>query len=382
MAVSTAFQPEPRYMEQALDCARRGSYTTMPNPRVGCVLVRDDVVVGRGWHRYAGGAHAEVDALVEAGSAARGATAYVTLEPCSLHGRTPPCCDELIRAGVGCVVVSMRDPGDNQAGRGINRLRAAGIVVSEGLLESESRALNEGFIKRTQHGLPLLICKLAMSLDGRTAMASGQSRWITGEAARAEVQQLRASACAVLSGVGTVLADDPALRLRAELWEAPEGHPPEFPEREPLRVVLDSRLRTPPTARLFSAGGEVLVITAAALDSELAEPLRQCGATLQRCAGDDGQVELLTALRWLATERECNTLLLEAGPTLAAALLSAGLVDRLLLYVAPTLLGSMARPLFELPLERLADGVPLHIEAVRAVGRDWCVEARPAPLAR
>ena len=327
------------------------------------------------------GAHAEVAALVQAGASARGATAYVSLEPCSLHGRTPPCCDELIQAGVSCVVIAMRDPGGSQAGHGIKRLRAAGVEVFEGLLERESLVLNEGFIKRSQHGLPLLRCKLAMSVDGRTAMASGESRWITGAAARAEVQHLRASACAVLSGVGTVLADDPALRLRQEAWAPPEGYPPELPRREPLRVVLDSRLRTPPTARLFAAGGEVIVITAAALDGEAAEPLRERGAVLLRCAGSDGRVDLAAALRWLAAERECNELLLEAGSTLAAALLGAGLVDRLSLYMAPTLLGATARPLFDLRLERLAQGVPLHIEAVRAVGGDWCIEARVAPQA-
>ena len=377
MAALPVSRAERRYMEQALSCARNGFYTTMPNPRVGCVLVREGNVIGRGWHRYAGGAHAEVAALAEAGPAARGATAYVSLEPCSLHGRTPPCCEELIRAGLSRVVVAMRDPGDSQAGRGIARLRAAGIEVVEGLMDDESCALNEGFIKRSVHGLPLLRCKLAMSVDGRTAMASGESRWISGDDARAEVQHLRAGACAVLSGIGTVLADDPALRLRSQSWRPQVGYPSELPDREPLRVVLDSRLRTPPTARLFTAGAEIVVITAADLDGEAARRLRERGAVLQRCVAADGRVDLEAALRWLAVERQCNDVLLEAGPTLAAALLNAALVDRLLLYMAPRLLGATARPLFDLCFEHLSEGLALHIDAVRPVGADWCIEARP-----
>ncbi len=377
MATSPVSQADRCHMEQAISCARNGFYTTMPNPRVGCVLVRDGSVIGRGWHRYAGGAHAEVAALAEAGVAARGATAYVSLEPCSLHGRTPPCCDELIRAGLSRVVVALRDPGDSQDGQGIECLRAAGIEVVEGLMASESRALNEGFVKRSVHGLPLLRCKLAMSVDGRTAMASGESRWISGDAARAEVQHLRASSCALLSGVGTVLADDPALRLRSELWCPQPGYPSELPDRELLRVVLDSRLRTPPTARLFATSGETIVITAADVDSEEGRRLRECGAVLQRCAATDGRVDLEAALRWLAVERQCNDVLLEAGPTLAAALLTAALVDRLSIYMAPMLLGATARPLFDLRLEQLAENLPLHIEELRPVGRDWCIEARP-----
>ncbi len=261
-----------RYMARALTLARRGLTSTDPNPRVGCVLVKDGTVVGEGWHRRTGEAHAEVIALEAAGARARGATAYVTLEPCCHYGRTPPCTDALLSAGVIRVVAAMADPNPQVAGRGLEILRTAGVAVDCGLLETEARALNPGFIQRMTQGRPFVRLKLAMSLDGRTALASGESQWLTGEAARQDVQRLRARASAILTGIGTVLADDPSLNVR--LPEAP---------RQPLRVILDSGLRTPPTARTLQLPGSVLIFTAVA-DPAIQTPLRAAGHGNYRCA--------------------------------------------------------------------------------------------------
>jgi diaminohydroxyphosphoribosylaminopyrimidine deaminase/5-amino-6-(5-phosphoribosylamino)uracil reductase len=364
-----------RHMARAVQLAERGRYTTDPNPRVGCVLVRDGQVVGEGWHRKVGEPHAERLALAAAGAAARGATAYVTLEPCSHHGRTPPCADALIEADVARVVTAMQDPNPLVAGDGLARLRAAGIAVEVGLLEGAARDLNPGFIRRMMTGRPYVRCKLAMSLDGRTAMASGESQWITGEAARRDVQRLRARSSAILTGVDTVLADDPSLNVRLAPTELPGVEDADY-LRQPLRVVLDSRLRTPPTARLLSLPGRTLVCCSQP-DAERRGALEAAGAEVLALGGgarlDLGEV--LEALGQLGV----NELLVEAGPRLAGAFIAAGLVDELILYVAPHLMGDAARGLCHLPgLERMVDRVALQFAELRQVGADLRITVRPA----
>ncbi len=357
-----------RHMARALQLAERGQYTTDPNPRVGCVLVRDGAVVGEGWHARAGEAHAEINALRAAGEQARGATAYVTLEPCSHQGRTPPCADALIEAGVRRVVAAMQDPNPQVAGQGLARLRAAGIVTEAGLLQGQAEALNPGFVKRMRSGRPWLRSKLAMSLDGRTAMASGESRWITGPAARADVHRLRARSSAILTGIGTVLADDPALNARLDTDE---------PVEQPLRVILDSHLRLPPTARLLSQPGRTLVCTHEDADAQRAAALAAAGAELHRLPAQGGQLDLAAVLDLLGREA-VNEVMTEAGPTLNGALLAAGLVDQLIVYLAPHVMGDAARGLFHLPgLEHMDQRIQLQIDDVRAVGEDWRITAHP-----
>ncbi|HFQ13766.1 MAG TPA: bifunctional diaminohydroxyphosphoribosylaminopyrimidine deaminase/5-amino-6-(5-phosphoribosylamino)uracil reductase RibD [Gammaproteobacteria bacterium] len=353
------------FMSRALRLAAKGLYSTDPNPRVGCVLVREDVIVGEGWHERAGEAHAEIHALKAAGEQARGATAYVTLEPCCHHGRTPPCSEALIQAGVARVVIAMQDPHARVDGGGIAQLREAGIEVETGLLEARARELNPGFIQRMQRGRPFVRCKLGMSLDGRTAMASGESKWITSPAAREDVQRLRARSSAMLTGVGTVLADDPSLTVRIE-----------GVERQPLRVVVDTHLSMPATAKMLSLPGRTLVMTCS--DDEAArQRLQQAGAEvcLMPC-GAGNSVSLEAVLDELAG-REVNEVLLETGATLSGAMLQQGLIDELVIYMAPVLMGDGARGLFHLPgLDSMADKIPLEISDVRAVGRDWRITAK------
>lgn len=353
-------------MAAALQLARRGWHTTTPNPRVGCVVVRDGQVIGRGWHERAGEAHAEVAALRDAGDA-RGATAYVTLEPCSHRGRTGPCCDALIEAGVSRVVAAMTDPNPQVAGQGLARIEAAGIQAEVGLLETEARQLNPGFIKRMEQGLPRVRLKLAASLDGRTAMASGESLWITGAAARADVQRLRASSCAVMTGVDTVLSDDCALTVR----DLDIG-------RQPLRVVLDSALRIPADSRLLREAGPVLIVYAQA-DANRIEALRADRVELLELPAADGRIDLPALMRELA-RREINELLVETGATLGGSLWQAQLVDELVLYLAPTFLGSLGRPLLALPLTEMGQQQRLQVIDMTAVGDDWRLTLRPAPL--
>ena len=358
---------DTRHMARALQLARRGLNGTSPNPRVGCVLVREGRVIGEGYHARAGEPHAEVVALRAAGPEARGASAFVTLEPCSHHGRTPPCADALLAAGIARVVVAVEDPDPRVSGNGIARLRAAGVPVDTGVLAAESRELNAGFFHRHERGRPWLCCKLAMSLDGRTAMASGESRWITGEAARLDVQRLRARSCAVLTGVGTVRHDDPRLDVR----EGGAG-----PIRQPLRVILDSALTTPPGSRVLHPPGKVL-IACARPDAARQSALESAGAECLPLAGSGGRVDIAALLTELA-RRQCNELLLEAGATLSAEFARAGLIDEYLLYVAPVLLGSLARPLLELPFERMEQKLGLQISDITAIGQDWRIRARPA----
>jgi diaminohydroxyphosphoribosylaminopyrimidine deaminase / 5-amino-6-(5-phosphoribosylamino)uracil reductase len=366
------------FMAQALRLARLGLYTTHPNPRVGCVLVKEGRVIGEGWHRRAGEPHAERNALAQAGAEARGSTAYVTLEPCSHHGRTPPCSDGLIEAGVSRVVAAMADPNPLVAGQGFARLRAAGIAVESGLLEAEAEALNPGFLKRMRLGIPFVRCKLAMSLDGRTALESGESKWITEPAARRDVQRWRAQSSAIVTGIGTVLADDPSLDVRMSGEEL--GLPADLEAPRPLRVVLDSTLRMPLGARMLGLPGQTLVIGTQAADSAAESLLWGAGAQVARVASRHGQVDLTEAIRLLA-QWGVNEVLLECGQTLAGAALEAGLVDELLLYVAPHLLGHAGRALVRLPsVRRMDDRVDLKIKDLRLVGRDIRILAEPEPV--
>jgi len=358
------FSPaDHQFMARALRLARRGLYSTTPNPRVGCVIVKDGAVVGEGWHEKAGGPHAEVYALNAAGPSARGATAYVTLEPCSHHGRTPPCAEALIDAGVARVVAAMQDPNPQVAGRGLASLVAAGIVASCGLLEAEARELNVGFVSRMSRGRPWVRVKLAASLDGKTALNNGVSQWITGPAARQDGHRWRARACAILSGIGTVRDDDPQLNVRGVATD-----------RQPLKVVVDSRLELSPLARVLD-GGALLLATAAA-DAEKSELLRQRGAEIICLPNGVGRVDLPVLMTELA-RRGVNELHVEGGFRLNGALLSEGLVDELLLYLAPCLVGDRARGMFDLPeLATLEHQRRLLIRDIRRIGEDLRVIAR------
>ena len=360
----TGFTPaETSYMAEALQLAELGRYTAHPNPRVGCILVNGHSVVGRGYHEKTGDAHAEVNALADAGSAAKGATVYVTLEPCAHDGLTPPCCDALIGADVSDVVVAMEDPNPKVRGAGSARLREAGISVRTGLLAAQARGLNKGFLSRIERGRPWLTLKMAASLDGATAMLNGESQWITGPEARADVQRLRAESGAIMTGIGTVLADDPSLTVRNA----------ELTTRQPLRVVVDSQLRMPPAACMIELDGQILVFCANDDNVQLPEA-KVC---VVRCASEDGTVDLKRALAHLG-RLDINDVLVEAGPVLAGALLSSGLVDELVIYQAPHIMGSETRGMFATPAwTALADRSELTITDVRKVGKDTRITATP-----
>lgn len=355
-----------QYMAQALQLAERGIYTTDPNPRVGCVIVKDSKVVGQGWHQQAGEAHAEVNALATAGENARDADCYVTLEPCSHTGRTAPCADALIQAGVKRVFIAMTDPNPLVEGQGIAKLKEAGITVELGFLEQQAQALNNGFCQRMQLKRPYVRSKIAMSLDGRTAMASGESRWITSDAARQDVQKLRAQSSAILTGIGTVIADDPALTVR------PEGdwYPSNLAIRQPLRVVVDSQLQITEHAKLFSSDGPVLIATTV-------ENTIKLQAECMTLPALDNHVDLEALMAELA-QRDINNVMVEAGPILNGALLQAGLIDELIIYMAPKLMGDEAKGLFHLPeIQTMAQNIDLNITDIRAVGKDWRITATP-----
>ena len=356
-----------RHMARALQLAEKGLWTTTPNPRVGCVLVRDGVVIGEGWHAKAGGPHAEVVALADVrtrGLDPKGATAYVTLEPCNFFGRTPPCTEALLAAGVSRVVAAMSDPNPKVAGGGLARLRDAGVTVASGLMAEAARELNPGFVSRMTRGRPFVRVKLAASLDGRTALAGGESQWITGSDARRDGHRWRARACAILTGSGTVMADDPALTVRGV-------GDPTADLRQPLRVVVDSTLRISPRAKIFSGGA--LWVGAGGPPAELPN-----GVEFLALPGGAGHVDLLALLTELG-RRGINELHVEAGPKLSGALLREGLVDELLLYVAPCLIGDTGRGLLSFPgLESLADRPLLTIADARMLGADLRLRARLA----
>jgi len=353
-----------QFMSRALFLAKKGIYTTAPNPNVGCVLVKDGTVVGEGWHEKAGEAHAEINALKQAGKKAEGATAYVTLEPCCHQGKTPPCTDALIKAKVKRVVAAMIDPHTKVAGKGLKQLKSAGILVEQGLLEEQAKELNLGFIKRMQKRLPYVRCKLAMSLDGRTAMASGESKWITSAAAREDVQRLRAKSSAILTGVGTVLADDPSMTVRLDNIDS-----------QPIRVVVDTNLSMPTNAKMLKEPGQTVLMTCSA-DEYAAQALKDAGADIHMMPYCNTSVDLKSVLQQLS-DLHINDVLLETGATLSGAMLQAGLIDELIIYMAPVLMGNDARGLFALPgLESMHDKIELEITDQRVVGKDIRIIAK------
>ena len=372
---------EQQYMQRALQLAEMATFITMPNPRVGCVLVKDGIVIGEGHTQPAGQDHAEVQALKDCarrGFTAHGATAYVTLEPCSHFGRTPPCADGLVRTGVVRVVAAMLDPNPLVAGKGFAKLQAAGIAVASGLHEAEARELNIGFVSRMTHGKPWLRLKIAASLDGKTALANGQSQWITGPEARADVQRWRARSCAMLTGIGTVLADDPQLTVR-EIDGQPWPH-----ARQPLRIILDSRLQTPPHARILAVP-RVLIVHAGepGLEGDFAAraaALQAAGAELLAVPGSDGRIDLAALLAELG-RRQINEVTVEAGAILNGALLQAQLVDEILLYQAPVLLGDDGRGMAAFPLDDLSQKRTLQVLDQRCIGPDWRWQLRFAAMA-
>jgi len=351
------------FMRQALALAERGLYTTTPNPRVGCVLVKDGAVVGTGWHEKAGLPHAEVLALKEASVRARGATLYVNLEPCSHHGRTPPCADAIVAAGVKRVVAAMQDPNPKVAGAGFAKLRAAGIEVESGLMEDEARELNIGFVARMTRGRPWIRMKIAASLDGRTALANGKSQWITGEAARADGHRWRARACAILTGHGTVRDDDPQLDVRGV--DTP---------RQPLKIVVDSRFETPLSARVLKDGRTL--VAGAVNETKRIAALQGAGAETVVIPNDRGKVELFKLTEELA-RRELNEIHVEGGTRLNGSLLQAGVVDELLVYLAPSVIGDSGRGMFDMPeLSELSQKKTVTIREVERIGEDLRILAR------
>ncbi|MGZ8953604.1 MAG: bifunctional diaminohydroxyphosphoribosylaminopyrimidine deaminase/5-amino-6-(5-phosphoribosylamino)uracil reductase RibD [Methylovulum sp.] len=345
------------YMAMAIQLAKNGWHTTDPNPRVGCVLVRDGVIIGKGWHVRAGLAHAEIEALKTLEDA-KGATAYVTLEPCSHQGRTPPCCDALIKAGVSRVVMAMQDPNPLVSGRGLEKLKAAGIEVVCGVLQEDAQALNRGFIKRMTKNRPFVRTKLAMSLDGRTAMASGESKWITSAEARTDVHRLRAESSAILTGINTVITDDPALTARFF-----------FDVVQPVRVLLDSNLRTPITAKMVNLPGRSLILTCSQ-DQAKQQALQKVGFEIYCLADQNNRLDLHKVMSFLA-DQQINDVLVEAGSILNGSLLAERLIDEFVVYMSPCILGDQGRGLFHIPgLQAMADKKNLKLVDVRQVGQD------------
>ena len=365
------------YMAQAIHLAKKGWYSTQPNPRVGCILVKDQRIIAQGWHQYAGQGHAEVNALaaIKSGDNAQGATAYVTLEPCSHLGKTPPCSDALIKAGIQRVVVAMVDPNPLVAGKGIKQLKDNGLEVVSGILQNEAEALNAGFIQRMKRQRPKIRCKMAMSLDGRTAMSNGESQWITAGDAREDVQRLRAESSAILTGIGTVLADDPSMNVRSEHYERMG--------RQPDRVILDSQLNFPTQAKMLGLSGNTLILTTQEADQKKIQGLESKGAVIHVLDNESlhlkqKSVSLKAVMSCLA-EQQYNDVLLEAGATLTGAMINAGFVDELIIYMAPHLMGSDARGLFNLPgLESMSQRIHLSIKDIRAVGCDYRITAHIA----
>jgi len=350
------------YISKVIQLAEKGLYTTQPNPRVGCVIVLNNEIVGEGYHQQAGEPHAEIYALKQAGKKAKGATAYVSLEPCSHQGKTPPCADALINAGIVRVVCAMQDPNPLVAGKGLKKLQQAGIETLSGVMQGEAEKLNPGFIKRMQTGLPFVRVKLAMSVDGRTAMASGESKWITGEPARADVQKLRARSSVVLTGSGTVLMDDPSMNVRVsanELGVAVNVH-------QPLRAIIDSQLQVSLKSKIFKQSGETVVFST------------QQAQHVITVAEKNNKVDLSAVLKYLADEHQANEVHVEAGSELCGALLAQQLVDEMVVYIAPHIMGDSAKGLFHFPeLQTMQQRVDLEIKDIRAIGKDWRLTAVP-----
>ncbi|MEL0637377.1 bifunctional diaminohydroxyphosphoribosylaminopyrimidine deaminase/5-amino-6-(5-phosphoribosylamino)uracil reductase RibD [Marinomonas sp. TI.3.20] len=356
------------WMAKALQLARKGLYSTHPNPRVGCVIVKDDELIGEGYHERSGEGHAEVNALADASQDVTGATAYVTLEPCSHQGKTPPCADALIKAGVARVVFGMQDPNPEVSGKGLAKLDKAGIEVVGPVLEADCEALNPGFVKRMREGLPFIRVKLAMSVDGRTAMESGESQWITGAAARQDVQRLRAQSDAIVTGIGSVLADNPSMTVRIDHLDQPTEAKN---VRQPLRVVMDTALSILPEAKILYPSHQACVfVVEEEVESEHLDVLQEKGVDIRFAPrGEDGRLDLLNAMEQLA-DAGINEVLVEAGAELAGGFIQAGLVDEIVVYMAPKLLGSTARPMFQLPLDQMGEALDLELTSVRQVGQD------------
>jgi diaminohydroxyphosphoribosylaminopyrimidine deaminase/5-amino-6-(5-phosphoribosylamino)uracil reductase len=347
-----------KFMAKALKLAEKGRNTTHPNPRVGCVITRNGVLVGKGYHEFAGEPHAEINALKDAGRYASGGTLYVNLEPCCHHGRTPPCTDSIIKAGISRVVIAMEDPNPLVNRAGISALQKAGIVVETGINHERAIWLNRGFVRRITQGTPWVTLKIAISLDGKTAMESGESQWITSDAARQDAHRVRAESSAILTGIGTVLRDNPKMTARIEKAR-----------RQPLRIILDSRLSTPADAAILEPPGKVLIITAPSEAAD-AEIFRQSNVEVISCQMKGASIDLQQVMLELG-RREINNLMLEAGSRLSGAMLQQGLVDELVVYMAPDLLGSNARGMFRIPgLESIEDKYRLEFQDVRQIGRD------------
>lgn len=365
-------------MARALRLAEQGLYSTAPNPRVGCVICKQQQVIAEGYHQVAGQGHAEVNALAQAGESARGATAYVTLEPCSHHGKTPPCAMALIQAGVERVVVAMTDPNPLVSGRGIEALQAAGIVVESGVMQTEAEQLNLGFIKRMRTGMPYVRAKVAVSLDGRTAMASGESQWITGPAARQDVQRLRARSDAIITGSQTVCVDNPRFTIRPEqlghhqtLWQQHGGV-------EPWRVIVDSQLVTSAQAQIYQLSPAHIWLATACQDANKLAAFRQLGIEPKPCDVQHNHLDLTVLLQQLA-QAQCNEVLLESGPNLTGAMLQQQLVDELVVYMAPKLMGDQALPLAYLPqIQTMQQSLALRLTDLRQIGDDIRLVYQPS----
>jgi diaminohydroxyphosphoribosylaminopyrimidine deaminase/5-amino-6-(5-phosphoribosylamino)uracil reductase len=364
-----------QYMSRALQLARRGLYSTDPNPRVGCVIVKDDVVLSEGWHHKSGQAHAEIEALNNAkknntSGNVSGATCYVTLEPCAHHGRTPPCTETLINAGIKKVIAATIDPNPLVAGKGLQQLNEADIETASGLMKAQAVELNPGFEMRMQQGRPFVRCKLAMSLDGKTALSNGDSKWISGPESRMDVHKLRARSSAIMTGIGTVIADNPTMNVRLSETSERDGD-----VRQPLRVILDSKLEISPEAKILNVPGYVIIFHQSA-NEDRHRQLENKGTELVTIDEARGSAFLKQALNYLATEKEINEIFLETGSILAGEMLQAGLIDELILYLAPTLLGQDAKGLFQLPLlENMSDRISLDFSDIRFIGNDIRIKA-------
>ena len=376
----TYSQLDIRYMQQALDLAAKGRFSTKPNPAVGCVLVKGDKVVGAGWHQQAGLPHAEREAIAQAGAQAAGATAYVTLEPCSHFGRTPPCADGLIESGVKRVFIAMRDPNPLVSGDGVRKLEAAGIETVVGLLEEDARALNQGFIRKMENKLPFVRLKMASSIDGRTAMANGDSQWITGESARKEVHRMRAQCGALVTGIGTVLADDPSLTVRLPEDELAEMNVT-AESCQPIRVVLDPFLSMPLDAKMVGLPGRTVIMTtkeAVESSSELVDQFYEKQVDLVAVASENDRLDIESVLHYLSEEEQVNDVMVESGAIVAGAFIESGYVNEVHSFMAPCLLGDKAKPMFVLPsVESMADKVQLKVQSVDHFGDDIRVVLKP-----